>query len=118
MELKFVAEQKPGKADAVVARRQKLIRRIDQQIVLVHDMIAGREQRASWVWMDGNGQYYVPIKYGRTILELKKGMFSILCKDLDECEHALCTVRAQVLAGQVDDLLTKASADIRKRFGK
>lgn len=118
MDFKFAANQKPEKATAPVQRRQKLVRRIDQQIGYVREMIEGKEQRSSWVWMDEQGRYYVPVKYGRHPLELKKGMFSILCKDLDECEHILCTVRTMVLAGEFDDHLMKATAEIRKRFGR
>ena len=45
-------------------------------------------------------------------------MFSVQCADLDHVENALCTIRAMVLQGDFDDQLTKASADIRKKFGK
>jgi len=32
--------------------------------------------------MDDTGSYFLPIKYGRQPIELKKGMFTILCKDV------------------------------------
>jgi hypothetical protein len=118
MELKFAATARPDKASADVQRRQKLVRRIDQQIGYVRQMIDGGQPRAAWVWMDEAGTYFLPIKYGRQPIELKKGMFSIQCADLDSVEAALCTVRAMVLNGDFDDQLTKASADIRQKFGK
>ncbi len=116
MELKSAATARPNKASADVQRRQKLVRRIDQQIGYVHQIIDGKQPRAAWAWMDEAGSYFLPIKYGRQPLELKKGMFSIQCSDLDHVEAALCTVRAMILKGEFDDQLAKASTDIRARF--
>jgi hypothetical protein len=118
MELKFVAAARPEKVNAVVQRRQNLIRRIDQQIGFVRQIVEGQNPRAAWVWMDDAGIYFLPIKYGRQPLELKKGMHSIQCADLDHVEAALCTIRAMVLRGDLDDPLTKASTEIRRRFSK
>jgi len=118
MELKFAAVTRPEKVSANVQRRQKLVRRIDQQIGYVRQMIEGNQPRAAWVWMDEAGTYFLPIKYGRQPIELKKGMFSVQCADLDHVESALCTIRAMVLQGDFDDQLTKASADIRQKFGR
>lgn len=118
MEFKFVSNQKPGKVDVTTLRRQKLVRRIDQQIGFVHSVVEGHDPRGTWFWMDKTGSYFVPIKYGRHTLELKKGMFSVQCKDLDEVENVLCTFRAMVLKGDLDDHLNRASGEIRKSFGK
>lgn len=118
MDLKFVATTRPEKLSPTVQRRQKLARRIDQQIGYVRQMIAGQQPRAAWVWMDEAGMYFLPIKYGRQPLELKKGMHAIQCPDLDHAEAALATVRAMVMQGDYDDQITKASASIRERFAK
>lgn len=116
MDLKFVATTRPEKLSPTVQRRQKLVRRIDQQIGYVGQMIEGQQPRAAWVWMDEAGTYFLPIKYGRQPMELKKGMFAVQCKDLDEVEHALRTVRAMVLQGSLDSQIAAVSADIRERF--
>ena len=118
MELKFVSNQKPGKVDVTTLRRQKLVRRIDQQIGLVRSVIEGHDPRGSWFWMDETGSYFVPIKYGRHTLELKKGMFSVQCQNVDEVEHVLCTFRGMVLNGDMDTHLTMKSAEIRNNFGR
>lgn len=68
--------------------------------------------------MDETGTYFVPIKYGRHTLELKKGMFSIQCQNLDDVEHVLCTFRGMVLNGELDDHLVRVSGEIWKRFGE
>ncbi len=116
MELKFAATARPEAVRPEVQRRQKLTHRIDQQIGYVRQMIEGKHSRASWVWMDEAGMYFLPIKYGRHLIELKKGMFSVECPDLDHVEHALCTIRAMVLNGDFDIQLTKASTEIRSGF--
>lgn len=116
MELKFVAATKPGPVSVTVKRRQRLVQRINQQIGYCDVMKSGQLPRAAWAWMDDTGSYFLPIKYGRQQIELKKGMFSILCKDPSEIEEALAAVRDMVLNGQFDDQLAKASTEIRKRF--
>ena len=116
MELKFVAATKPGPVSANVKRRQKLVQRIDQQIGFCDAMKLGQLPRAAWAWMDEAGSYFLPIKYGRQPVELKKGTFSVQCKDLSEVEEALVAVRAMVLDGDFDQQLTKASSEIRSKF--
>ena len=118
MDLKFAPTARPDKASADVQRRQKLVRRIDQQIGYVRQMIEGKQPRAAWLWMDEAGTYFLPIKYGREPIELKKGMFSVQCQDLDHVEAALCTVRAMVLQGDFDSQLQRASTAIRSRFAR
>jgi hypothetical protein len=81
-------------------------------------MVQGKQPRAVWLWMDDTGTYFLPIKYGRQPIELKKGMFSVQCADLDQAEAALCTIRAMVLQGDLDDQLAKASTDIRAKFNR
>ena len=116
MELNFVAATKPGPVSSSVKRRQRLVQRIDQQIGYCDVMKSGQLPRAAWAWMDDTGSYFLPIKYGRQQIELKKGMFSILCKDVAEIEDALGAIREMVLGGQFDDQLAKASTEIRKKF--
>jgi hypothetical protein len=118
MELKFVATKKPVAVDAVTQRRQRLIRRIDQQISLIKSAADGTLPRSSWVWMDEAGAYLVPIKYGRQSIELKKGMFAIECKDVIDVSNALETVRQMVLKGGLDEQLAQASGEIKARFKK
>ena len=118
MELKFVATAKPKQINAAVQRRQKLIGRIDQQVGYVRQMIEGKQPRAAWAWQDETGTYFLPIKYGRQTLELKKGMQAVQCADLDHVEDALCTIRAMVWQGEFDELLAKASSEIRGKFKK
>lgn len=116
MELKLSAAAKPKKVPVEIDRRQKLVGRIDQQIDLVRQASEGRLSRAAWFWMDEKGEFFLPIMYGRHQLELKKGMFSIQCSNLDEVEHSLCAIRAMTLKGDMDDQLALASKRIREKF--
>lgn len=116
MELKFVAAKKPETVNTAVQRRQRLVRRLDQQISLIKSAADGMLPRASWVWMDEKGGYFLPIKYGRNPIELKKGMFAIQCDTTEEAGQALVAVREMVLNGELDEQLAKASKDIRARF--
>jgi hypothetical protein len=116
MELKFVTAKKPENVNTAVQRRQRLVRRLDQQIGLIKSTADGMLPRASWVWMDDKGAYFLPVKYGRSPIELKKGMFAIQCASLGEAAQALATVREMVLNGDLDDQLAKSSKEIRARF--
>jgi hypothetical protein len=116
MELKFVAAQKPKTQNPTVQRRQRLAGRIDQQIALLHGSKIETLPSKSWVWVDEEGACFLSIKYGRQVLELKKGMPSIQCADLIQAVEAFTHVRAMALQGELDDHLTKASTEIRKKF--
>lgn len=116
MELKFVAAKKPEAVNVTVQRRQRLVRRLDQQISLIQNAKDGFLPRTSWVWIDDDGAYFLAIKYGRNPIELKKGMFAIQCDSIDHAAEVLTAMRASVLTGDLDEQLSKASAEIRTRF--
>ena len=118
VELKYVATKKPETVDMAVQRRQRLVRRLDQQISLIKSAVNGVMPQASWVWMDEKGSYFLPVKYGRSAIELKKGMFAIRCDSVEDVAKALATLREMVTNGEMDEQLDKASKDIRARFNK
>ena len=118
MKLNFSKKTRPSKVKPEIQRREKLVSRLDQQMIYIRQMIDGDRPRATWVWMDESGTYFLPIKYGKQTLELKKGMASIECGNLDEAEHALCEVRAMTLRGDLDGHLEAASTAIREKFKK
>jgi hypothetical protein len=116
VELKFVTAKKPENVNTAVQRRQRLVRRLDQQISLIKSAADGMLPRASWVWMDEKGSYFLPVKYGRNPIELKKGMYAVQCDTIEGAGQALAAVREMVLNGDLDDQLAKASKDIRAKF--
>lgn len=102
MELKFVATRQPDAVNTAIQRRQRLVRRLDQQVDLIRNARDGLLPRTSWVWMGEGGAYFLPIKYGRHPIELKKGMFSIQCESVEQAVDAIATIRAMVLRGDLD----------------
>ncbi len=117
MVIKFVTTKKPFAVDVVTQRRQRLIRRIDQQISLIKSATDLEIHRSSWVWMDESGAYLVPIKYRRQPIQLKKGMFAIEYKDVIDVSNALETVRQMVFTDSLDIQIARASGEIRMKFG-
>jgi len=116
MELKFVAAKKPEAVNVTIQRRQRLVRRLDQQIAMIKNAKDGVLPRTSWMWMDEQGTCFLHIKYGSKIIELQKGMFAIQCDDVGEAASSLETIRHLVLTGGVDGQLSQVSAGIRSRF--
>jgi hypothetical protein len=118
MELKFVAAKKPESGNVALQRRQRLVRRIDDQINLIQNAKDGFLPRTSWVWMDDKGAYLLAIKYGRNPIQFEKGMFAIQCESMEHAAATLGVVRTMVLNGDFDACLSQASADIRAKFSK
>ena len=114
--LQLCQGKKPKTVDTAVQRRQRLVRRIDQQISLIKSADHGVMPRASWVWMDEKGGYFLPINYGRSAIELKKRLFAIRWDSVEGVATALATLRDMVLNGEVDAQIAAASNDIRSRF--
>jgi hypothetical protein len=116
MELKFVAAKKPVAIDATIRRRQRLVRRIDQQIALIQNVRDGMPPRTSWVWANDESKFFVHIKYGNKIIELRKGMFAIECETVEMAGKALEAVREMALNGEMDDQIAKMAREIRVSF--
>ncbi|KEO85429.1 hypothetical protein EH30_12965 [Erythrobacter sp. JL475] len=118
MDLKFVAAQKPKAQNPITLRRQRLSDRIDQQIALLSGASVGSLPSKSWVWIDNDGACLLSIKYARQVLELKKGMFSIKCNNLDEVAEAFTQMKQSILRGDLDQQISSASTEIRSKFLK
>jgi hypothetical protein len=116
MKLKFVATQKPKTQNPTVQRRQRIVRRINQQIAILSSAKDDGLPSTSWVWMDDEGTCLLSVKYGRQVLELEEGMPSIFCGDLKQAVQVITYIRSMAVEGQLDDQLAKASTDIRSKF--
>ena len=51
MELKFIAARQPDAVNTAIQRRQRLVRRLVQQVDLIRNAIDGVLPRMSLVWM-------------------------------------------------------------------
>ena len=101
------------------------MRGIDKQIKICQGLLDGNDvvrdsetgrKVPQWFWLDDSGSYYLSINYGKSPLELAKGKFSIVCRELDEVMTSLQTVRSSILKGDFDTLLERRSKSIRSNF--
>ena len=115
--LTLVPTKKPSMRNPVVERREKMLRKLNRQIELVHLERKGEKISRPWFWTDEQGHIYVHIKYGKHVLELGKGKFSIQCSSMDEVISSLETIIGEVKKGSLDEMLTEVSKDIRTNFG-
>lgn len=116
MALVFAAHKKPRTLDRVAQRRQKIVTGIDQQITLLDQHRQGQPTKNAWFWQGKDGHYFLSIRYGRSEIELAKGMYCVDCADIAALDEALKEVRAMALKGKLDDGLQKASDTLRAKF--
>ena len=113
--MKLTDNRKPMVINPITERRMKLSVAIDNQLNhLVGDDVKG----GKWYWLSEDGCIYVEIRYGKTPLELKKGMYSIQCLDESELITNLNTIKAMVFDGKFDNQLASISKSIRSNFVK
>lgn len=116
--LKLAAVQKPDKTDPVIHRRERLINQLNKQSILVQDYQRGIDAPGKWFWVDEGGIIFLPIKYGKTVLELGKGKFAIECDGLDDVLDSIDKVKGLVRRGVLDDILKSTAEKMRSKFTK
>ena len=137
--LKLSAATKAAGMDAVQQRRNKLVAKIDEQILLAEGEISGTrvsfekvkrvkaddgvskatmvEKRvAKWWFRTADGTLALNIKYGTTVIEFAKGLTAIAIEDQAGLLAALRLVKDAVLAGELDVKIDAAANTLRKRF--
>ena len=113
--------KKPQIVDQADARRRRLMRRIENQLVILDAVRKGElptkpYKRLSRWWWTQDGKYYVFLQYARHPVELSKGKFSAECANLEAVEVAFRALSKEVENGRFDALIAENSAKIRKRF--
>lgn len=116
--LKLVSITKPEEQNPTVHRREKLIAAINRQLDLLDRYRVGEKVRGLWWWIDESGTVFLPIKYGKTVLELSKGKFSIECSSIEEVEDTLEKVKDMSRRGMFDEVLKTTSDVLRLKFTK
>ena len=116
--LKLVSVTKPNQQNPVVDRRQRLITSVNRQLDLIVRYRNGEKVRGLWWWIDESGTVFLPIKYGKTVLELSKGKFSIECSTIEEVEDNLEKIKDMSRRGLFDELLKTTSEILRSKFLK
>ena len=125
-QLNFATAKKPTVRNPVTSRRQSLLRSVEKQIHICQEMENGEihvegsngRKLPTWFWLDETGSYFLSIKYGKTSLELAKGKFSVVCKDISEVKNSLVVIKDSIQRGEFDNHLEKHSKEIRRNFNR
>ena len=119
----------PGAAvDSKTQRRNKLANRIGEQIAAanavaegtVYLRVQGDKQRRvkHWFYAVDDKRWAVLVFYGSRQLELAKGKNAVECAGLAGVTAVLETLKAAVLAGELDAQITAAADALKKGFKK
>jgi len=124
--LTFTKYTVPNTADPVTKRRNKLLEKIDEQILLATDDTYTPTKRVTTTDSDGNtrviekpkrvkrwwsvqsdGSVLLTVRYGARAIEFQKGKDAIQVDTVDALPAMLNTVRNAVSDGELDELLAK-----------
>jgi hypothetical protein len=140
--LKLSGAVKPAHVSPVQLRRNKLARRIWEQIELARAQQAGttfaptklrsvvdrdtgvrrqvetHKRVKPWWFTADNGKLAVSVRYGTRVLELAKGKWAVEVAAEKELLPVLEVLKAAVLDGELDAAIETASNKLRSAFGK
>jgi hypothetical protein len=140
--LKLVATHKPAQLAPIQVRRNKLAKRIWEQVQLAksqqggavfapmklrtvvdHDTGARRQVETHkrvkpWWFTAENGKLGLCVRYGSRVLELAKGKFSIEIASDKELTPTLELLKSAALNGELDAAIDAASDKLRAGFKK
>ena len=140
--LKLTDAKKPNQIPQVVQRRNKLAKRVWQQIELAKAQEQGTQFRVAkfksytdsetgvrkqvetqmsvkqWWFTTQAGKLAISVRYGSRVLELAKGKFAVEVAHEKDLAITLDAIKTAVLAGELDTQIATASVNLRKGFGK
>lgn len=141
--LKFVSSKRPTQIPSVQLRRNKLVKKLQDQIQLisakkdgvhfaplhfrsVRDRDTGEIKRMElpkrirpWFFTNDNGKICLQIKYGSKVIDVSgKNKPTIELASADELIKTLELVKTATLAGELDLLLESAGMKLRDGFTK
>ena len=139
--LKLTAAQKPTQMLPVQQRRNKLAKRLWEQMELAKAQQAGTQLVAtkfrtvtdstgmrkqvemskrikSWWFTADNGKLAICVRYGSKVLELAKGKYAIEVGVEKDLVNVLEVVKTAVLNGELDAAIDNAANKLRDGFGK
>lgn len=140
--LKLVATQKPTSLPQVEQRRNKLVKRIWEQIELakaeqtgttfapvkfrsytdketgVRKQVETNKRVKAWWFTAENGKLALSVRFGPKVLELAKGKFAVEVADSGEIVNVLEIVKRAVLNGELDAAIDNAAKKLRDGFAK
>jgi hypothetical protein len=139
--LKLITAKRTNNTPPVLHRRNKLSKRIFEQIELVKAMSIGKHftnkrfrsiknadgVRKSvevettvrqWWWVQENGKFALSIRYGTKVIPLSPKSNAIECADYAELTSALSTIKQAVDVGELDLQIEAACTKLRDGFRK
>lgn len=139
--LKFTAAVKTRHQAPIVGRRNKLGKKLWEQIKLAEAELEGAELNVTrlktvrdtegnkrtvevpkrikpWWFTSEQGKICLTVKYGSAVLELKKGLPSIELASRDQLITTLEMVKRAVESGELDKEIEAASGALRANFGR
>jgi len=140
--LKLVASKKERNVSPIVARRNKLVSKIEEQLAFataqregqiyapkrlknVIDKVTGEKKTVEsakrikeWYWTNSAGKINLSIRYGSKTLELAKGKNAIELNNGEELLATLALLKDAVIAGELDDAIGNASEKLKAGFTK
>lgn len=141
--LKLVVSKKLQTVSPIVARRNKLCSKLDEQLNLCEAKKEGKaysptyiktvvnkqtgerviaettKRVREWFWINESGKINLAVKYGAKTLPLnRKGANAIEITDGDELIATLKTLKVMVANGELDEAINEMSLATRKAFAK
>jgi len=139
--LKFTAAVKARHQAPIVGRRNKLGKKLWEQIKLAEAEVSGTEFTVTrlkmvrdvdgdrktievpkrikpWWFTSEQGKVCVTVKYGSAVLELRKGLPSIELASVEQLVSTLQMLKQAVEVGELDKEIEAASGALRANFGK
>jgi len=142
--LKVTNADRPRQLPVIVQRRNKLINALHDQLELelaraesegreylksrrrhVKNPVTGEYAEAmvsrkprAWYLTADDGKLYICLRYGTRVLELAKGKSAIEVGEKKQLVPVIEALKQAVAAGEVDQQLTTAGAEVSSRFAK
>ncbi len=140
--LKLTNAKRPQAMPAVLIRRNKLVKKLYEQIQLAQAQEAGETYTAKrlknvrdaetgltktvevpkrvrqWWWTGDNGKLCLNVKYGSNTIELSKGKFAIELASQAEVVSVLNTIKEAAEAGELDNQIEAVARVVKSGFGK
>jgi len=131
--LSLSASQKQNVTDKPTQRRNKLLAKLDEQILVAEGELKGEEYFGTkvrierdedgeitrikepkrvnkWFYTNNGNDWYFEVKYGNRVLQLAKDKTTIDVGALDKMVAVIEQVKQAVIANELDDAITAAAS--------
>lgn len=140
-ELKFVAAKRTTSVSPVVARRNKLLKKLYEQEAVVKAELEGTTYKPvklktvkdadgnsktvevakrvkRWAYTGEDGKLYFVVFYGSKLIEFAKGKQAIEVGDVVGLLNTIAVIKQAVAAGELDAQIESVAGAIKSRIGK